>query len=338
VPRELETICLHCLHNGPGGGYPNAAALAEDLRRFRAGEVLFVDDLDEKAQQQRWSRRAGFEILELLGQGPDGFTYKARQVVLDRIVVLKRISARHRFVPAAKERFRWEARLLARLKHPNIVQLHEQGEQNDLTYFAREFVDGRSLAEMAAADLLPVFSGQAREHGQRRAGTARAAAKLVETLARAIHVAHALGTVHGGLNPSIIRLAPGGIPKIVSFARVRLRTDSADEAHLESDLRRLACYLAPEQLEGKRRPLGQAVDVYALGAILYTLLTGQPPFLGQTLEETLAQVPHQTPVLPPDRAIPPELAAICLGCLEKRSADRLATAEAVADALHKAVR
>src|SRR5262249_20939506 len=122
APRELESICLKCREKEPG--YPSAAALAEDLRRFRTGEVLFIDDLDDVTQQERWARRAGYEILELLGQTREGFTYKARQLALDRVVILKRIASRYRFVPPAKEGFRWEARLLARVRHPNIVQLY----------------------------------------------------------------------------------------------------------------------------------------------------------------------------------------------------------------------
>src|SRR5207245_8419949 len=146
--------------------------------------VLCIDDLDDPAQQQRWARRAGYEIQELLAQGRDGFTYKARQLALDRVVVLKRVTAQYRFVPPAKERFRWEARLLARLRHPNIVQLYDQGEQNDLSYFAREFVDGKSLAEKAAERPAPAHQGPTDQ--DRGNEPFRETAELVEILARAI--------------------------------------------------------------------------------------------------------------------------------------------------------
>jgi serine/threonine protein kinase len=323
VPRDLEAICLKCLEKEPAGRYPSAAALAEDLRRFRSGEVLFIDDLDDWVQQERWARRAGYEILEVLGRGPEGFSYRARQVALDRIVVLKRISARDRFVPAAKARFRREAHLLARLRHPNLVQLYDQGEQNDLSYLAREFVDGRSLTEQAADAPL----------------AARAAAELTESLARAIHAAHAHGAVHGGLNPGDVRLTAAGVPKITSFRRARLPGSDADETRPESEIRRRAGYLAPEQLEGRIRALAPATDVYALGAILYTLLTGQPPFLGSTLEETLEQVRSQAPVPPCRRqpAIPPELEALCLQCLEKQPGRRPASTGTLADELRRFV-
>jgi serine/threonine protein kinase len=321
VPRGLEGICRKCLEPEPAVRYPSAAALAEDLRRFRAGEVLFIDDLDDWGQQVHWARRAGYEILELLAGGRDGFAYKARLVALDRVVVLKRITARDRFVPAAKSRFRWEAHLLARLRHPNIVQLYDQGEQSDLCYFAREFVDGRSLAERAAEAPLPP----------------RAAAELTETLARAVQAAHAAGAVHGGLNPGVVRLTPAGVPKITSFRRARFPGSEADVARPESEVRRWAVYLAPEQLAGGSRRLARATDVYALGAILYTLLTGQLPFPGPTLAETLEQVRAQVPA-PPSRwqpAMPVELEAICLRCLEKEPGRRPASAEAVSEELRR---
>jgi serine/threonine protein kinase len=316
VPRGLEAICLRCLEQDPARRYPSAAALAEDLRRFRGGEVLFIDDLDDWAQQERWARRAGYEIVEVLGRGREGFTYKARQVAIDRVVVLRRMTARDRFVPAAKARFRWEAALLAGLRHPNFVPLYDQGEQNDLVYFAREFVDGPSLTErVAESPLAP-----------------RAVAELVETLARAVQAAHTRGAVHGGLNPDEVRLTPAGVPKVTSFRSARLPGADPDEPRPESEVRRLACCLAPEQLEPGRKRLQPATDVYALGAILYTLLTGQAPFPGPSIAEALEQVRSQ----PPGRlqsAVPPDLEAICLRCLEKSPGRRPASAEALADEL-----
>jgi serine/threonine-protein kinase len=157
----------------------------------------------------------------------------------------------------------------------------------------------------------------------------------VATLAQALQAAHARGAVHGGLNPGDVRLTPAGVPKITSFRWARLPGGESDEGRPASELRRLACCLAPEQLEGgRRRPL-PATDVYALGAILYGLLTGQPPFPGPTLQETLEQVRSQTPVPPRRRqpVIPPELEALCLKCLAKQPAQRPASAAALAEEL-----
>jgi serine/threonine protein kinase len=319
VPRGLEAICLKCLEDVPAQRYPGAASLAEDLRRFRSGEVLFIDDLDDWPQQERWAQRAGYEILEALGRGRDGFSYRARQVALDRIVVLYRLTAQDRFVPAAKTRFRREAHLLARINHPNLVQLYDQGEQNDLAYFVREFVDGPSLAELVAEAPM----------------TIPRAVEVVETLARALQAAHEKGVVSAGLTPSRVRLTPAGLPKITRLQMARpLRLDG-DEGRPESELCRRTSYLAPEQLAGRMRVLDPATDVYALGAILYTLLTGRPPFQGRTLTETLEAIRVQAPQ-PPRQAnptIPPELEALCLGCLDKLPRRRPASALTLADEL-----
>jgi serine/threonine protein kinase len=286
-----------------------------------------IDNLDDWPQQERWARRAGYEIVEVLGRDREGFTYKARQVALDRVVVLRRITALNRFVPAAKSRFRWEAHLLARLHHPSIVEVYDQGEQNDLSYFAREFVEGSTLMPSP----FPLFPEDKGEWNARRA------ADIVETLARAIQAAHAVGTVHGGLHPGSVHVTPAGVPKITSFRRARLPAGRDTlEPLAEDESRRRACYLAPEQLEGKYRSFSTATDVYALGAILYTLLTGQPPFLSPTLQETLEQVRAQTP-MPPSRrqaTIPRALEAICMKCLEKQPGRRPASALALADELH----
>jgi serine/threonine protein kinase len=319
APSGLEAICARCLETDPSARYPTAAALAEDLRRFRSGEVLFIDDLDTWPHQQRWARRAGYEVLEVLGRSPDAFSYKARQLALDRIVVLKRIAARHRFVPAAKARFGREGHLLAGLRHPNIVRLYDQGEQSDLAYFAREFVSGRSLAEQAAEGPLPIPT----------------AVELAATLARAVHVAHVRGIVHGGLSPDCIHVTPAGLPRITSFRSARVPPIAADESRPASEVRRLAGYLTPEQVERGNRGLGPASDVHALGAILYTLLTGQPPFPGPTLAEVLEQVRSQAALSPRQRqpAVPLELEAICLKCLSKKPSQRPAGAAELADDL-----
>jgi serine/threonine-protein kinase len=169
--------------------------------------------------------------------------------------------------------------------------------------------------------------------------TVEEAAELVESLARAVQVVHELGLVHGGLNPYHVRLTPAGVPKITGFRRARLSENDGEEAGTESANARLAGYLAPEQLEGSRQVLRQATDVYALGALLYALLTGQPPFRGSTLRETMEQVRSREPAAPRrgQPAIPSELEALCLQCLEKQPSRRPVSAQALADALRRFV-
>jgi len=319
VPQELDAVCMKCLEQEPGERYPSAAALAEDLRRYRGREVLSIDDLDEPVQQERWARRAGYEILENLGTGWAGFTYKARRVDLEQIVVLERLSARHRFDPIAKRRFRAEAHLLHHLRHPNIVKLLDQGEQNDLSFFAREFVEGPSLAEKVS----------------QAAVDTNVAAELVENLAQTIQHAHERRIVHGGLHPGRIHLTVVGIPKITSLRRTWLPRNVTEEQPTVGRAYHPAAYLAPEQLEGRRRPLAPSIDVYALGAILYTQLTGHAPFVARTLAELLDQVRTKSPVPPRsiNASVPAYLEATCMKCLEKDPMLRPASAETLANEL-----
>jgi serine/threonine protein kinase len=310
LPRELVAICRQCLDLDPTRRYENPAVLAEDLRRFQAGEVLFIDNLDERHAQERWARRAGFEIVEVLAESSDRFTYKARQVAVDRVVVLKRISAQYRFVPVAKERFRREARLLAGLHHPHVVRLYDHGEQNDLCYFAREFVDGQNLAEAA-----------------RTKWPAGQSARLVGTLARTVDELHECGIVHAALSPLNIHITLKGDPKITSFRRTRFAAPEAGMS-LPASTRWSLSFLAPEQFEGGRQPPGREGDIYALGAILYTLLSGAPPFLSQTVEETHMRILNEVPILPRELScdVPEDLQAICLACLAKDPKARLKSA------------
>jgi serine/threonine protein kinase len=315
LPRELVAICCQCLDPEPARRYENSAVLAEDLRRFQAGEVLFIENLDDRHAQHRWARRAGFEILEVLAEGTDCFTYKARQVAVDRAVVLKRIGAQYRFVPMAKERFRREARLLAGIRHPQVARLYDHGEQNDLCYLAREFVDGQSLAEAASRKWPPAQS-----------------ARLVATLAHTVGDLHTRGIVHAALNPENIHITPKGEPKITSFRRTRLAT-LASETPLPASVRWSMGFLAPEQLESTKKPPDRESDIYALGAILYTLLTGTPPCLALTIEETRKLILDQAPVLPCEFAadVSEDLQALCLACLAKDPTARPQSAALVAD-------
>jgi YD repeat-containing protein len=284
----------------------------------------------------------GYEILAELGHGGMGIVYSARQVALKRLVALKMIRAGADAGPQDLERFRTEAEAAARLQHPNIVQIHEVGEQEGRPFFSMEFVDGGSLATR--------LYGQPQEP--------REAARLVETLAQAMHYAHQRGVVHRDLKPANVLLSfsrdPGGhvpavlargaqlgdaVPKISDFGLAKQL--DADSARTRTGvILGTPSYMAPEQALGNSKQIGPACDIYALGAILYELLTGRPPFKAGTMLETMDQVRSRDPVPPRQlqAAVPRDLETICLKCLRKEPTRRYASAQELADDLHRFLR
>ena len=253
----------------------------------------------------------GYEILEVLGHGGMGVVYKARQLGLNRLVALKMVLAGVNASPQDLARFRAEAEAVAQLQHPNIVQIYEIGEQNGCPFLALEYVGGGSLA--AQLDGTPVAPRQA--------------AELVLALARAVQHAHEVGIVHRDLKPANVLLQPDGTPKITDFGLAK-RSES-DHARTETGtILGSPSYMAPEQAAGRTHDIGPATDIYALGVILYELLTGRPPFKGASLLETIEQVRENDPA--PPRFLQPktprDLEAICLKCLEKQPRRRYAAA------------
>jgi serine/threonine protein kinase/tetratricopeptide (TPR) repeat protein len=284
----------------------------------------------------------GYEILEELGRGGMGVVYKARQQGLNRLVALKMILSGSQASPRERARFRTEAEAVARLRHPNIIQIYEVNEHAGQLYFSLELAEGGNLS-------------------QRIAGTPQAprpAAELVETLARAVHHAHLHGIVHRDLKPSNILLEkdeggrmkdePEGSdssfilppssfrPKVTDFGLAKLLDADLSQTGIEG-LVGTPNYMAPEQAAGKAGAASPAVDVYALGAILYELLTGQAPFRGATLLDTIEQVRNQDPV-PPRRLLPKlprDLETVCLKCLEKEPKKRYPSAFELAEDLRR---
>ncbi len=220
--------------------------------------------------------------------------------------------------PQELARFRSEAAALARLQHPNIVQIHEVGEHEGRPYFSMEFVDGGSLAQRPGGAPLP----------------AREAARLVRTLAGAVHAAHQKGVVHRDLKPANVLLGSDGTPKVTDFGLAK-RLDGPGGSTQSGAILGTPSYMAPEQAAGRGKQIGPAADVYALGAILYELLTGRPPFRAATAVETLVLVQAEEPV-PPSRlqpGVPRDLETVCLKCLHKEPARRHGGAAALADDL-----
>ena len=260
----------------------------------------------------------GYEILGELGRGGMGVVYQARQVRLNRMVALKMILAGEHANPDALSRLLAEAETIARVKHPNIVQIHAIGECGGWPYIELEFVEGGSLG--AQLDGTP--------------WSPRAAARLLERLARAVSEAHRLGIVHRDLKPANILMTATGEPKISDFGLAKSIEGDSGLTRTESILGSPS-YMAPEQAAGRAKDVGAAADIYALGVTLYELITGRTPFIGPTVLATLDLVKNKDPVRPRkyQPRLPIDLETICLKCLEKEPQSRYESAEALANDL-----
>jgi WD40 repeat protein/tetratricopeptide (TPR) repeat protein len=263
----------------------------------------------------------GFEIIQELGRGSMGVVYWAWQTGLHRTVALKMVLAGAHASPQELARFRTEAEAAARLQHPHIVQIHDIGQHEGRPYLALEYVDGGSLARELAGTPLP----------------ARRAAALLETLARAMHHAHRQGIVHRDLKPSNVLLTKEGLPKITDFGLAKMLVGGGPTLTQSGAFLGTPSYAAPEQADGKSKEIGPATDVYALGAILYELLTGRPPFKAATPLDTLMQVVNEEPVSPSrlQPKVPRDLTTICLKCLQKEPRKRYESAETLAEDLQR---
>jgi tetratricopeptide (TPR) repeat protein len=287
-------------------------------------------------------RVAGYEILEVVGRGAMGVVYKARQQSLKRVVALKMIRAGDHADEAEIRRFRTEAEAVGRLQHQNIVQVYDVAEHQGYPYLALEYIGGGSLQKRIAGMPQPL----------------QAAAQLVQVLAQAIDFAHRQGIIHRDLKPANVLLTsphPGvsqdstlshaplaeqayGTPKISDFGLAKKLEEDGGQTRSGTILG-TPSYMAPEQASGRTGTVGPLADQYALGAMLYELLTGRPPFRGATVWETLEQVRSQEPV-PPSRLqpkVPADLETICLKALQKEPHNRYDSAAALAEDLRRFV-
>ena len=255
-----------------------------------------------------------FELIEKIGEGGMGVIYKARQISLNRIVALKMILGDR----ADRERFRLEAEAIAALAHPNIVSIYEIGECSGRLFFTMQFVEGHNLKQFI----------------ERNRIEAKEAARITETIARAVHYAHQRGILHRDLKPANILMDVDGQPHITDFGLAKhIERDS--ELTNSGTIMGTPGYMAPEQASGKIKNLTAATDVYGLGAILYALLTGEAPFTGKSTLEIIRQVSEQPPKSP--RLLVPELdldiETLSLKCLEKTPEHRYRSAEELAEDL-----
>jgi formylglycine-generating enzyme required for sulfatase activity len=312
------------------GGFPAqaiAAGPADILLASSQRDGLTPSGPEVPEGDVPWPSIPGYAILGQLGRGGMGVVYKARQLGLNRLVAVKMILCGGPAAATELARFRTEAEAIARLQHPNIVQIYEIGEQEGRPYFSLEFVEGGTLARRLAGIPLPPDE----------------AARVTATLATAMAAAHQRGVVHRDLKPANVLLAGGAgtpvahcVPKIADFGLAKQLDGETGQTHTGAILG-TPSYMAPEQAEGRVKEVGPVTDVYALGAILYELLTGRPPFRGATLLETLEQVRKQEPVPPRqfNPAIDRNLEAICLKCLQKEPSQRYPSTLALAEDLQR---
>jgi tetratricopeptide (TPR) repeat protein len=306
--------------------FPEYAVALQMLRR---ADEFFEQGIHSPEPSLREVEFDDYELIGEIGRGGMGVVYKARQKSLDRILALKMIRMGEDAGEAERKRFHGEARAVARLHHPNIVQIYEVGEANGRLFLTLEFVEGKSLASWLNGTPWP----------------ARQAAALVVTMARAIEYAHGKQIIHRDLKPANILLARDGVangewsehdlpctPKITDFGLAK-RLDATAHSQSEAVLG-TPSYMAPEQAQAKRG-IDARTDVYGLGAVLYELLTGRPPFRADSALQTLRQVVDAEPVRPRllNPSVPRDLETVCLKCLEKEPSRRYVTALAMADDL-----
>jgi WD40 repeat protein/tRNA A-37 threonylcarbamoyl transferase component Bud32 len=314
--------------------FPQDAAIIEEIFETSSrGTVPFslrenrespqrpqVDTDDPPKDVKRVRYFGDYELLEEIARGGMGVVYKARQVSLNRPVALKMILAGQLASPEEVERFHKEAEVAANLQHPNIVEIHEVGEHEGQHYFSMDYIQGRSLAAMVHESPL----------------SAQRAAEYMKTVALAVDYAHQQGTLHRDLKPANVLIDRADQPRITDFGLAR-RTEAISDLTVSGQVVGTPSYLSPEQAKGDLAAIGPANDVYGLGATLYELLIGRPPFRGETAVATLRQVVDEEPVSPRrlNASVPRDLDVICLRCLEKAPYRRYASAHELADDLDR---
>src|SRR5213083_2026680 len=264
-----------------------------------------------------------YELLEQIGRGGQGVVFRARQKSLNRIVALKIIGLGHWATEAHLKRFRLEAEAAAKLEHPGIVPIHEVGERDGSCYFSMKFVEGGQLDEVVKQTPMSI----------------RQAAELIAKVARTVQYAHEHGILHRDIKPGNILLDPKGEPHLTDFGLARL-VESESTVTRTLEVLGTPSYMAPEQAVGNNTAVSSVTDVYGLGAVLYQLLTGHPPFAGGTTYETIKLLldtePRQPRLLNPK--IGRDLSTICLKCLEKDPERRYASSLALAEDLERWLR
>lgn len=319
VPSDAPArLCPSCL---VAGGFSQDDPVAH----CEADSIKTIHSVTpESTPLQNAPRRLGdYEIIGLIAHGGMGIVYRARHIGLDRVVAVKMIRSGVLASPRDVERFRREARSAAKLHHPNIVTIHDIDEQDGQHFFSMDYVPGENLADLARA----------------RPFSPRQAAEITAGVAAAIHYAHQQGVLHRDLKPANVILTPDQQPRVLDFG---LALVVADESSLTRSGTPMGSpsYMPPEQAVGHTRKTDARSDVYSLGAMLYELLTGRPPFQAASTVETLRLVVENEPVSPRrmNPALPRDLETICLKSLEKPPDRRYQTAQELSDELRRFLR
>jgi eukaryotic-like serine/threonine-protein kinase len=317
----LTEPCPHCAGRVVFGLESSDQTVLEGPR----ADGLLVEP-ETSSRGMRRQQFGDYELVEEIAHGAMGVVCKARQLRLQRMVALKMILRGQYASSVEVNRFLTEAQAAAHLNHPNIVAIHEIGQHEGQHYFSMQLIEGRSLAQQIQAGEWPLDNG-------------KAAARLLAKVARAVHYAHEAGILHRDLKPANILIDAQGEPHIADFGLARqLGMDSS--LTLDGAVVGTPTFMAPEQAAGEAKHLTRAADIYSLGAILYYLLTGRPPFASESVLHILAQVLEREAMLP--RAINPrlgrDLEQICLRCLEKSPEARYASAAELAEDLEQFLR
>jgi serine/threonine protein kinase len=288
--------------------------------RAAAGEADGDIRINAQSEEIALPELPGYEIIREIARGGMGVVYEARQTSLNRLVAVKLILHGALASGADRRRFATEAAAAAKLKHPGIVVIHEVGEHSSQPYFSMEYVAGESLAKLLKREL----------------PAPEQAARYVAQVARAVQFAHDHGVLHRDVKPSNVLIDESGRVRVMDFGLAK-QIDADDKLTVTGQLVGTPSYMAPEQIAGPAAEIGPACDVYGIGALLYELLTGQPPFRGETQMETLLAAMESDPQLPRriNPHVPRPLEMIALKCLEKKPGDRYASAAAVAADLER---
>src|SRR5437660_1579686 len=318
VSDAPEGLCTACVLETALGIVPDASVAV-------GGDPGHVDKSARAARKrQRLAEMLGelgdYELLEEVGRGGQGVVFRARQKSLNRIVAVKVISLGQWATKAHLKRFRLEAEAAASLDHPCIVPIYEVGERDGQCYFSMKFVEGGQLDEVVRRTPMSI----------------RQAAELIAKVARTVHYAHEHGILHRDIKPGNILLDAKGEPHLTDFGLARL-VESDSTVTRTMEVLGTPSYMAPEQAVGNNAAISSVTDVYGLGAVLYQLLTGQPPFAGGTTYETIKLLLDTEPRSP--RLLNPkvdrDLSTICLKCLEKDSQRRYPSALALAEDIER---